>query len=54
MLNDDELLEKCKTDEPITSEDLGIEALESDNGLSYELRGNPVSWLLKKLFGLED
>jgi hypothetical protein len=69
MLNDDELFEKCKTDEPITNEDLGIKVPESIDGMVYECGGytiyktkdgyrhcdgKPVTWLQKKLFGLED
>ena len=38
MLSNDELWEKCKTDEPITLEDLGIPSWRRDcDGFEYEL-----------------
>ena len=38
MLTDDELLKKCKTDEPITYEDLGLPSWREDcDGTYFEL-----------------
>lgn len=38
MLSEDELWEKCKTDEPITLEDMGLPSWRRDcDGFEYEL-----------------